>query len=182
MIKERYDAWMEDCAGLMSMEFLLLGNLQGLGILDIELIEEYPLVKEDAQSEEDRIKKLRHITLSELWIMGAYELVRMIDIIADKRKPEMDKEIKKKIKDTLASFTEVRIPLAKFQKRGQDRMFSGVASKYDFDKTKGIGWKIVSSDRKGLETKVFYRKDLADSLLELSGALTRYIGAEMEHA
>ncbi|MDD5015443.1 MAG: hypothetical protein PHW73_10190, partial [Atribacterota bacterium] len=78
MDKNRYNEWIDGSSGLMYVEMLLVGNAQGLGLIDLELIDEFQNLKIDSQLEQDRMNKLRHITLSELWVMGAYELVRLM--------------------------------------------------------------------------------------------------------
>jgi hypothetical protein len=173
MKKDRYSEWVNNSFSLIHIESLLVGNVQGLGLSDVELIKEFLNLKVDSQLEEEHLKKLRHTTLSELWVMGAYELVREIDEITSRIKNEISKESIMKIKETLTRFTQVRIPLAKFKKYGQNIPFSGVISKYDFNKNKGLGWNIIFSDKKKIETKIFYRKDLADSLLDLLNSLKK---------
>ena len=56
--------------------------------------------------------------------------------------------------------------MVKFQKKNNNKLYSGVAQP-KFDSIKGMGWKIHFSKIGGIETKIFYRKDLGDSLLEL---------------
>ena len=166
MDKNRHDEWMNNSLGLMHVDMLIVGNAQGLGILDVELIKEFPELKINSKLDEDREKKLRHITLSELWIMGGYELIRFIN----ERLPEptdiFNEDTIEKIKETKRIFTEVRVPLVKFKAKNKNESYSGVAIP-NFDSIKGMGWKIHFSKREGVETKIFYRKDLGDSFLEL---------------
>ena len=178
MGKDRFSEWIEGSGGLRFIDMLLIGNAQGLGLLDIELIKEFPEIKFISNLEEDRLKKLRHITLSELWVLGAYELIRTIDEIVSARRDEISVEVIRKIKENLTLFTEVRVPLAKFQKSGYKKLFSGVSSKCEFDENMGLGWKIIFSDKKKFETKIFYRKDLSNSLLELLKFMAEDISAK----
>jgi len=166
MEKERYFEYINNSMGLMHIEMLLVGNAQGLGILDVELIEEFPKLKINSQLEEDRLKKLRHITLSELWVMGAYELIRFINERLPKPTDIFSEGSIEKIKGTKRIFEEVRVPLVKFQKRHEKRLFSGVVQP-NFDSIKGMGWKIHLMEKAGIETKIIYRKDLGDLFLEL---------------
>ena len=175
MDTKRHSEWIESSMGLMHVEMLLVGNAQGLGLIDMELIQDFPKI--NFQLEKERLKKLKHITLSELWVMGAYELVRLIDEIVSKKQDKMNVETIKKIKETLSLFLEIRVPLVKFQKAGQGELFSGIASKCEFDKDKGLGWKIIFAFGKKFETKIFYRKDLADNLLELLKVINKDIRA-----
>lgn len=163
MEKTRYSEWIDNSIGLMHIEMLLVGNAQGLGILDVDLIEEFTKLKINSQLDEDRLKKLRHITLSELWVMGAYELIRLINEI-NKQRNFLKENTKEKLKKTLTIFTEVRIPLTKFQKQGKEkRLYSKIATKNIFDPYKGVGWNFYDGKNK----EIFYRKDLGDLFLEL---------------
>jgi hypothetical protein len=163
MENERRSEWISNSLGLMHIEMLLVGNAQGLGILDVDLIEEFQKLKVNSQSEKDRLKKLRHITLSELWMMGAYELIRLINDI-NKQRNFLKENTKEKLKKTLTIFTEVRIPLAKFQKEGKEkRLYSKIATKNIFDLEKGLGWNFYDGKNKEL----VYRRDLGDLFLQL---------------
>ena len=130
--------------------------------MDVELIEEFPKLKINSQLDEDRLKKLRHITLSELWVMGAYELIRLIDEI-NKKRSFLKENPKEKLKKTLSTFTKVRTPLTKFQKEGEKRLYSKISTKNLFDSEKGVGWNFYDGKKK----EIFYRKDLGDLFLEL---------------
>ena len=158
----RHLKWIDNSLGLMHIEMLLVGNAQGLGILDVELIEEFPELKINSQLDEDRLKKLRHITLSELWVMGAYELIRLIDEM-NKKRSFLKENPKENLKKVLSTFTKVRIPLTKFQKEGEKRLYSKIATKNLFDSEKGVGWDFYDGKKK----EIFYRKDLGDLFLEL---------------
>ncbi len=164
--KDRQSEWVDNSMSLMHIEMLLVGNAQGLGLLDVELIKEFPKLKINSKLEKDRLKKLRHITLSELWVMGAYELVRFINNVAHKHTDIFEEETMKKIKENITLFTEIRIPLTRFQKMGQNQQYSGVSQPI-WDSIKSEGWKVHFSGKSGIETKKFYRKDLSDSLLAL---------------
>lgn len=162
MVKNRLSEWENNSMGLMHIEMLLVGNAQGLGILDVELIEEFPELKINSQLYEDRLRKLRHITLSELWVMGAYELVRLINDI-NKNRNFIKENTKVKLKEVLTIFTEIRIPLTKFQKQGEKRLYSKIVTKNLFDSDKGIGWHLYD----GKKSEAVYRRDLGDLFLEL---------------
>lgn len=166
MEKDRQSEWIDSSMGLTHIEMLLIGNAQGLGILDVELIEEFPKLKINSQLDEDRLRKLRHITLSELWVMRAYELVRLINDI-NKKRNFLKENTKEKLKIVLTNFTNIRIPLTKFQKQGEKRLYSKIATKNLFDSDKGIGWSLYD----GKKSEIVYRRDLGDLLLELLDAI-----------
>ncbi len=176
MDKNRYSKWIENSLNLRWIDFLLVDNAQGLGILDVELIEEFPNLKINSSLEADRLKKLRHITISELWMIGAYELVRLIDRIANRYNSMIQDVTKKEIKQTLGIFTQIRIPCIKFEKPGKEHtLYSQIADSF-LDQVNGVGWKIypaiVKEKRvKERQTKLIYRKELGDILLKLLGLI-----------
>lgn len=179
MSKDRYAEWVENSYGLIQIEILILGNAQGLGLIDVELIKDFPEIKISSELDGDKLKKLRHITLSEWWVAGAYELVRLLDEMLPRHKSKLSELTNKKIKEVLSLFTEVRIPLVKFQERGKGELYSGVPVPV-YDETKGAGWKIHSLKPGKVVTKIFYRKDLADRVLDLFGDITKDIYGKYE--
>lgn len=145
---------------------LLLGEVQALGELDVELVEEFSKIKINSNSEEDLKKKRRYILLSKLWVLGAYELIRFLNDI-NKKRNFLEDGNKTKLKKILTTFSKVRVPLAKFQKAGKDKtLYGGVADSF-FDSEKGVGWKVYSHTKTELKKEIFYRNDLGDLLLGL---------------
>jgi len=166
MKKDRQTEWMDSSSAFMNIEMLLIGEVQALGELDIESIEEFPNIKINSKLEEDKRKKRRYILLSKLWVLGAYELIRFLNDVNKKRNFLKD-ESKTKFKEILTTFSKVRVPLAKFQKSGEDKtLYDGVADSF-FDSNKGAGWRVYSHNKTGLGEEIFYRKDLGDLLLNL---------------
>jgi len=162
MDKNRYSKWIDNSQNLKWIDIILIGEAQGLGKLDVELIEEFSKLKINSRIDKERIAKNRHMVLSQLWVMGAYELIRLINEII-KMQNKINCEAKLKLKEVLTIFTEIRIPLTKFKKSGKTKLYSQVTWPY-YDSKKGIGWKLIDGKSK---TKIIYRKDLGDSLLEL---------------
>lgn len=166
MENQRYSQWIENSKGLFYVEMLLFNDCIGLGVLDSELIEEFPTLKLNSELEKDRYNKFKHVFLSRLWVFGAYELIRTINEI-NKKRPLLPEKSKEKLKEILTLFNNVRTPLAKFQKSGEKRLFSQVATQLVFDKENGLGWHFYD----GKMGTVFFRKDLGDKLLELLEAI-----------
>jgi len=166
MEKYKHSEWLNNSFAFMNIEMLLLAEVQALGELDIELIEEFPKIEINSKLEEDLRKKRRYILLSKLWVLGAYELVRFLNDL-NKKRDLLNETIKIKLSEVLTAFTKVRVPLAKFQKSGKDKtLYQGVADSF-FDSDKGIGWKVYSHEKNKLEEEIFYRNNLGDLLLEL---------------
>lgn len=159
------------------VDLLLVGNVQGLGLLNIELTKDFPKLNLNSKLKSDQLKKLRHITLSELWIMGTYEILRLTKDILVKNTNFSDQS-KNKVREILSNFTEIRIPLVKFQKMGKNnRLYSGVTTP-TFDSVKGLGWSIHTSNKEGVRTKIVYRSDLANEFLQLLKTLQEDLRAK----
>jgi len=183
MENNRHKEWLDNTGGFGQIDLILFNDALELGDLDAELILESAKIKINSELEEDRLRKFRHFAISRLWVIGAYELVRITDEILSRRKDEINENVINKVKKNLTLFGEVRTPLVKLEKQGQfGKAFSGVASKYEFDENKGVGWKIISSYKKKFDVEIFYRKDLGDSLLDLFKTLNKDIRAEGANA
>ena len=166
MEETRHSEWINSSFAFMNIEMLLLGEVQALGELDIELIEEFPKINLNLGLEEDLMKKRRYLLLSKLWVLGAYELIRFLNDI-NKKRNLLDEETKLKFEEVLTTFTKVRVPLTKFQKAGKDKtLYGGVADSF-FDSDKGVGWKVYSHNKNELKQEIFYRNDLGALLLDL---------------
>lgn len=173
MKKDRHSKWLNSSFAFIHIEMLLLAEVQALGELDIELIEEFPKIKISSKLDKDLKRKRRYLLLSKLWALGAYELIRFLNDI-NKERSLLDEDTKTKLKEVLTIFSKVRVPLAKFQKSGKDKtLYQGVADSF-FDSNKGVGWKVYSHEKNKLEKGIFYRKDLGDLLLELLGKIKKY--------
>jgi len=163
---ERESEWMNSSFAFMNIEMLLLGEVQALGELDAELIEELHKIKSNSKLEEDLKIKRRYFLLSKLWVLGAYELIRFLNDL-NKKRNSFREHTKTKLAETLSTFTKIRVPLAKFQKSGKDKaLYDGVADSF-MDSVKGVGWKVYSHTKTGLKEDIFYRNDLGNLLLDL---------------
>lgn len=80
---ERNERWVNASHGLGRVEALMVPTAQGLGILDCRLIAEDVRFEELSEPERGTIQEsvllTDRFTLSSLWVMGAYELVRTFD-------------------------------------------------------------------------------------------------------
>lgn len=177
MEKTRHSEWLNSSFAFINIEMLLLGEVQALGELDIELIEEFPKIKINSKLDEDLRGKRRYLLLSKLWVLGAYELIRFLNDL-NKKINLLDESTKIKLSKILTDFTKVRVPLAKFQKAGKDKkLYDGVADSF-IDSKKGVGWKVYSHEKNKLGKEIFYRNDLGDSLLELLEEVRKNIQKE----
>lgn len=177
MDKKRYSEWLNASFGIQYIEMLLLPEVQGLGILDIELLEELPELKIGSQLEDDLPKIARHIMLSKLWVIGTYETIRVIKKMTE-NKDILKKPIIETIEKALRLFEKIRVPLAKFEKKGgKERIYSGIADSF-IDPLKGAGWNVYEHHKKELKKDTFYRNELGNVFLDLLNKITQDIRAK----
>jgi hypothetical protein len=143
-------------------------HIQMLGIVDAELRGiRYPdIFNEENIPIEDEygILKLERFQIkAHLWVLGAYELVRMISQRV-RENPELasDSSILE-IQETKKLFERVRVPLAKLEaskrheKTDFEVAFAGVGPE-------GLGWKIN-------EDLIIYQEELSDRLFAMFSAI-----------
>lgn len=166
MKKDRQTEWINNSSVFIGIEALLLGEVQALGELDVELIGEFSKIKIDSRLEEDSKRKRRYLLLAKLWVLGAYELTRFLND-CNKQRNSLNERTRQKLKEVLETFTKIRVPLEKFQKTGKDkRLYESVADSF-IDSNKSAGWKIYTLGKNKLKEEIFYRNDLGNLLLDL---------------
>ena len=106
MEKDRHSEWLNSSFAFMHVEMLLLAEVQALGELDIELIEEFPKIKINSKLEEDLRKKRKYILLSKLWVLGAYELIRFLNDL-NKKRNLLGEGTKTKLSEVLTAFSNI---------------------------------------------------------------------------
>jgi len=175
MKESRYDEWISSSFGVQYIELFLLSEVQGLGILDVELLEELSQLKISSKLPNDLVKISRYLILSKLWVIGAYGIIRVIKRITE-NKDDLKEDTKEVINDALTLFRRIRVPLDKFQKRGSNKesLYSGVADSF-IDSLNGAGWKVYEHHKKELTKDIFYRKDLGDTFLNMLNKITQDI-------
>jgi hypothetical protein len=122
-------------------------HVQILGIVDAELrgIRKHDLFNSDGSPKEDEygILKLEHYQIkAHLWVLGAYELVRMISQrVREDESLTTDSAIQI-IHNTKKEFERVRIPLAKLEasKRNKKSDFNIAYAGIGLD---GLAWKVA---------------------------------------
>jgi hypothetical protein len=137
-------------------------TIQGLGHIDVSLVEGDDLFLSDFENNRnslnENLKLNDRFTLSYLWVLGGYEVVRTICQRIKEKRDGVPDEVAAKFEELKKEFNRLRVPLAKMEPasahRNTDSHFA-----YPAINTKGIAWQ-VSQD-------VFItRRDLADRLLE----------------
>ena len=177
MEKNRLQQWIDNSHCIRFIDMTLHPDVQGLGMLDVELIKETERLK--TKSKIDRKTKLKHLTLSKLWILEAYNIVRLMTQITSS--PEhllISQKTKSKIQETKKEFEKIRIPLTKFQMpirqfkilkrqrpQKQNRTFSQYPDSF-LDSSGEVGWKVHTTiERRPIE--IYYRRSFGDLLLKL---------------
>ena len=130
---------------------LLTYNFQSLGDLDCRLVIEWEGIKGNLSDKSNILIFNQHNFISAMWVMAAYELVRIFKNL----------DARPEVKETYELFRRVRIPLVKFEKpvNGEPTDF-GIAHLAIGQSTKDLGWAI------GPDTFIS-RNDLAESLYNL---------------
>lgn len=157
----RFERWVNVSHALARFHPFLVILVQGLGRLDAKLIFEDTLqLPENTQAEIEMaaLRRTENHTLSYLWVLGAYELVRTI---AEKSRQDpslQSSEAHHLLSDLEVDLERLRIPLAKLEpaKRHKNTDFS-IAFPATHPK-KGFAWQVA-------EGVYISRRDLADSLL-----------------
>lgn len=156
--KPRFERWISASFVTAKHQSFLPANVQGLGFLDEELFEKDQLIIQGiglGSSDEEIMTFNRHITLSYLWVLGAYEVIRILK--------ERCKELKSPDAEIIKiheRFRRLRIPLAKleapsgYEESDAPIAYPALNSEY------GIAWQVA-------EEVFIPRGSLSDDLLAL---------------
>ena len=158
---ERYTRWWNSSLKILSkLEPNAISIVQQLGRLDIKLIKMSKRHHPQSKSDNDILSEFdEYLTLSYLWVLGAYEISRIIHKRCMDNKSLFPQDILDKAESTKHYFERVRIPLAKLEKA---RRFKHTDNRIAFPRNsrKGLGWEVSK--------KTFItRKELSNSLLKL---------------
>ena len=164
MEKERLNRWVNSSHVLSKFEPFMITVAQGLGRLDVKLIQYDQrfcgLPLEERNTIEEALLFTDHMTLSYLWVLGAYELMRSIDQRCRDKLCLLENQLIEKVKEVKLEFERIRIPLAKFEpsRRHQktDSAIAFPAIHIEF----GASWHISYN-------KYVSRRELSDTLLDL---------------
>ena len=176
---ERNERWLKVSIGLLRFEEPMMPLVQQLGRLDVRLIqadEAWPdrFFRED-MSYEDGTTLHEHITLSYLWVLGAYEFIRTLcdRVAADGEQTSED--VRSVLLEAKRRFARIRVPLAKMEPAAK---YSDQDSPIAYPGLKagvGVAWKLNANT-------VVSRRELSDALLEAlehrRSAFLRYQAAQ----
>lgn len=137
--------------------FLITPNFQSIGVLDLKLSTEWIEIRDTLTEESNLARFSQHSFLSSLWIMGAYEILRVLKNIAPGEEINRVYEL----------FRRVRVPMVKFEVPKT----RGIA---DYPDDLGIAYGAISGQGENkllgwaVSSNVFIsREDLANELYNL---------------
>lgn len=142
-------------------------QLQGLGRLDLELIWADANAAMLGQSKDPLEATLwsdmsYRLTLSRLWVLGAYELVRILN--EGQRLQPLEGEARQNVARVKSNFDRIRMPLAKLEAAKKHRGTDFSVAHPIVHRSEGIGW-LLSPDN------FMTRRMLADSVIGLATVL-----------
>jgi hypothetical protein len=165
-MQQRMERWVKASYRVGGQEPPLLMFIQNLGRMDCELIQMWPRVLSNLDTEDPGSAGSigSHLFESALWVLGAYEVVRSLDqrIRCDGWLPGSAKAVN----DLKHELARVRMPLAKFEAPGRHESDSGSADGAAHHEL-GVGWVVAEDTWR-------YRRTLADSVLEVLEGQKRY--------
>ena len=166
---DRLTNWINCSLKLSKIDDFMVPILQGLGRLDVKLIDyEDKLLKLEPSNKkteeeiiEDSIRLTDSFTYSYLWVLGAYELVRTINQKCRENSDLLGVDLNNKIKELKINFERIRIPLAKMEPA---KRYKETDYRIAFPTIKVSGnrlaWRIS-------ENEYVVRKELSDDLLDV---------------
>jgi hypothetical protein len=162
--EERNERWLKVSIGLGRFEQHMMPLVQQLGRIDARLIqadETWPdRFLDEALSYEDSSNLHEHITLSFLWVLGAYEFVRTLcDRIRIDDIEKTPEEVRNRLLHVKRQFARVRVPLAKMEPASQFADEDGPIAYPALKRGVGVAWQLN-------QNTVISRRELSDGLLE----------------
>ena len=162
MQHERYNRWSKASHATAPFEHFMSIIVQGLGRLDCQLIQEDSrychLSGAEQQTVTESIKLTDRFTLSYLWVLGAYELVRTMDQRARDNASLIAAPLPQRLKDLKRSFERLRIPLAKMEPAKAHKGTDSPIAFPALHRELGISWQLTLAP-------FVSRRELSDALL-----------------
>jgi hypothetical protein len=164
MDHERYSHWVKSSFALARFDQFMVPLIQQLGRIDCQLIAEDHCFSQSSQDRRatigESLKLTDRHTLSHLWVLGAYELVRTLDQRAQEQPTVVSSELRERIRDTKHLFARLRMPLAKMEPSRAHRATDFRIAYPMLHDELGISWQVAPD--------IFIsRRELSDALLSL---------------
>lgn len=144
---------------MSKLDHFMIGVVQQLARLDEKLIQKSKEHHPASEIKPGTLEDFDHfLTLSYLWVLGAYEIIRTISQRAKENSEIFSEKTINKINETKKLFERIRIPLAKLEPaKAHKDTDSSIA--FPRNSANGIGWHIAP------DTYIL-RIQLSDALLE----------------
>jgi hypothetical protein len=159
---ERMKRWVRASIRSARFEHFLTVHVQGLGRVDCNLIREDEQFRDlpDKQKQSIQVSMLltERFTLSHLWVLGAYEIVRTVHQRA-RRKALLNSDELRQLQSLKNSFARLRMPLAKLEAARNHKATDSPIAYASLHRDLGIAWQL---------TPTFFvtRRELSDSFLD----------------
>ena len=158
----RTERWVRASFATVRFEQVMCMTIQSLGRIDVSLIEGDELFianfEINRNSLNENLKLNDRFTLSYLWVLGSYEVVRTICQCIKENRNGISEEMAGKFESLKKEFNRLRVPLAKMEASSAHKSTDSHFA-YPAINTRGIAWQ-VSQD------VLITRRDLSDQLLE----------------
>lgn len=174
----RYAQWVSVSHGVDALDPGLAVFIQGLGKIDAKLVHDdaaFRALPSDVRGTfEESLRLTDRFTLSQLWVLGAYEATRTIYERFRKTPKILTKRLGQRILTTKKAFARVRMPLAKFESASAHRRTDFSTARPAMHRELGISWKVAN--------RIFVpRRHLSDKLLALLGAIQQHQDRRASH-
>lgn len=174
----RYARWVGISHGIDALEPGLDVFVQGLGKLDAQLVYEdaaFQALAPDARASFPKSLELTdRFTLSCLWVLGAYEVIRTLDQRVGERPGVLTRRLAQRVKRTKKAFERVRIPLAKLEPARAHSATDFRLARPAMHRQLGISWRVA-------ERMFVPRRRLSDRLLSLLTAIDEQQSRKARH-
>ena len=138
-VSSRFERWVKASFVTARYEDHIPVTIQGLGRIDQLLYaEDQRLVSQPLENAEPSALTL-HITLSHLWVLGAYEALRTIH-----QRCREGTGVDEPVRDVLRRFERLRIPLAKFEPSGRHRETDTKIAYPAINAQYGVAWQVAN--------------------------------------
>lgn len=158
----RNQRWVYASFGLAKLEVFSIVDVQEIGRLDCRCIEEDKRICSNlgnaSELEKNLLRDNDHFLFSKLWVLGAYELLRVIRVRCKKDPNLLSPDLVIKIELLESKFLRLRVPLAKKEPQRKHQTDSGIAYPTIHQKY-GFGWRVS-------EDIVITRRELSEELLQ----------------
>lgn len=166
---DRHNQWVEISSEIKQfvnkdISLLAVMRIQSLGKLDSKIIHEESIITKTGKPSDLFGDMSWFISLTDLWTMGSYELIRTLNAIINPNRSNGD-YMNKALHELKNEFENIRVPLAKFEPPKNRRNNAQITMLWPaFIPNSGFGWCVSEQD-------IVKRVDLSNSMIKTFKAL-----------